>query len=132
MGMEMSCGCTEITGVASSSPEQVLKNHLGHYDDGELIELNYHEGDDGKEKLEVIVCSAFAVFSDAVGHGGTYSGTEFANYLTANKLGTVRASAVKKNPNTSNRIRVWIWEINKRNLIAHLRKIGAIHEANSD
>lgn len=60
------------------------------------------------------------VFSDVVGKAS--AGTALAKHILDKNLGTITASRIKVNPNTGNRIRVWVWELNVPNLEKWLNK----------
>lgn len=54
------------------------------------------------------------VFSDTIRKPSR--GTRLAKYIKDNKLGTVTASPVRTNPNSRNRIRTWIWCVDRKAL----------------
>lgn len=53
---------------------------------------------------------AFLSFTGVMKYG---YGQEFANFIRKNKLGTVRESVARVNPNSGNRIKMWIWAVNR-------------------
>jgi len=57
---------------------------------------------------------AFAIFSEA-GSGATY-GTKFAAYITKNKLGEVTEVPGKRNPNSGNNVRPFVWALDAKAL----------------
>lgn len=59
---------------------------------------------------------AFMIFSDAVENG---NGKALASYITKNKLGTITATRGRRNPNSNNIIKVWVWSINRKALNKH-------------
>lgn len=58
---------------------------------------------------------AFVCFTDTVSNG---NGKNLCDYINKNKLGVVISTRQKKNPNSGNVIKVWIWSPNERNLKA--------------
>jgi hypothetical protein len=70
---------------------------------------------------------AFLLFSDAVIAG---NGASLAKYIKEKKLGSIVASRVKINPNSENKIKVWIWGVNRNNLFKFLKM--EIPEYNDD
>jgi len=53
---------------------------------------------------------AFIIFSD-VHDSMNKRGEEYADFIEENNLGTVHRSVLKRNPNSSNRIRVYLWSV---------------------
>ena len=104
-GTMVSCGVRELSGVSYSAPREVLCVAFRH---------GYPS-------------AAHVVFSDVVGgHRSDASGESFAAYITENGLGTVIRSPIRSNPNTYNRIAVWIWTPNKRACKQHLKDITPV------
>lgn len=54
---------------------------------------------------------AYYIFSDT---GNANYGRKLANYIQRNKLGTTITTRVKRNPNTNNKVTVWLWSINRQ------------------
>jgi hypothetical protein len=52
--------------------------------------------------------TAFVVFSDSKGCG---NGDRLATVIRKHKLGSVTGTVWKRNPNTGNEIKVWIWSL---------------------
>lgn len=52
-------------------------------------------------------------------------GKRLADYIEEHNLGTIVASTIATNPNSRNRLRGYIWTINKRALTAWHKKHGA-------
>jgi len=61
---------------------------------------------------------AFAIFSDVLKPKRKLSGTKFAKYIKDSGLGTVVETKIKINPNSGNKIRVWVWEVDRAKLDA--------------
>ena len=100
-GTMMSCGVRELTGVSYGEPRDVIR---------QAFRQGYPS-------------AAHVVFSDVVGRRYNASGELFAAYITENGLGTITRSPIRSNPNTYNRIAVWIWTPNKRACKQHLKDI---------
>ena len=64
----------------------------------------------------------FYFFTDTREVGGGSDGKNLASYITKHKLGRIVQSRYKRNPNSGNMLRVWIWETNKRNFIRWYNK----------
>ena len=94
------CGVRELSGIRDHrTPEKTLRDAFEGYE-GEL--------DDGKKCLNLNFCHI--IFTDVVGYRPTY-GDFLAQYIEANGLGVVTFSVVRKNPNTGNQLRVWVWSL---------------------
>lgn len=99
---EISCGVRQLFGFGDyKSPEKLLFDSLEDSDDNFPLLFK------------------FILFSDTITPPSTRSyltGKKFAAFIAKNKLGTVTASKVQTNPNTNNRIRVWLWDVNLKAL----------------
>ena len=62
------------------------------------------------------------IFSDTNGHRYKY-GTALARYIRKHKLGSVTGKAPTINPNTRNRVRVWMWSPTRTTLKKHQREL---------
>ncbi len=85
------CGIREIANLEDChTPKEALKEFIqeAKYEDGRF---------------------RYAVFSDIVRR--TY-GLKFAAFIRANKLGDVISTGYHVNPNSHNRLKVWVWTIN--------------------
>jgi hypothetical protein len=61
-------------------------------------------------------------FTDAYARGEKASGTngyKLAQLIEKNKLGVITASPAKINPNSGNKLVVWVWTVDKKALVAH-------------
>lgn len=72
---------------------------------------------------------AFVVFTDRV---NSKRGQKLANYIVKNNLGRIVESRAKINPNTSNKIKVWIWDIDNINLKRWYKKNEDFKDKNYD
>ena len=102
-GTHISCGVQQLSGL-DDSPEYTLRSAFRPYPLGRV---------------------AHVVFSDAFesyGRKRTCNGINLAKFIVDNELGTVVRSPGKRNPNSSNRIVVWIWTLNVRALRTWLEK----------
>lgn len=107
---ETPCCGVQFIDMIDDSPESVLVD---------VCEKKYNENNDWDEYAEPLL-QAFLIFTDNVSDNNF--GEELADYITKHKLGGVKASRQRRNPNTDNMIRVWIWSPNERNLKAWYRK----------
>lgn len=85
----ISCGVSLIFGLQESTPEQIVNKIL-------------------KERLitdRKLIREAFVVFSDTV-YG---RGPILYKYIQDNNLGDIIQMGPRKNPNTGNRIMLWVW-----------------------
>lgn len=90
----VSCGVHEIYGL-KKSPRQNIKDFAQqHWDSYE------------QEWWEFV---PFVIFSDTVKSG---SGQKLADFITSNDLGIVRTLRARTNPNSGNKIKVWLWSVN--------------------
>lgn len=86
------CGLGEINGLQSMSPEAIVQQVQNSFRD-----------------------RAFYILTGARAHGFK-CGRDFCRFIEANKLGTVRETQARRNPNSGNNLRVYIWAVNLRNL----------------
>lgn len=61
----------------------------------------------------------FYLFTDALENN---NGSNLAKYIIKNKLGKIICTTARKNPNSSNYIRAWIWEVNNKTLAVWAKK----------
>jgi hypothetical protein len=62
----------------------------------------------------------FFLFSDGTEkhhENHAVTGTKFSKFVVDNGLGIISSSAIRVNPNSGNRIRIWIWDINRHALL---------------
>ena len=62
---------------------------------------------------------AFIIFTD---HKQQTYGKALAKYIKKHKLGKIHVTRSKRNPNTDNMIRVWVWDFNKKNWFKWAKK----------
>lgn len=70
---------------------------------------------------------AFIIFSDIYLIKPKSNGEIVANFVEENKLGEIHRSIAKRNPNTGNRIRVYLWNVNWRNYSNWIDKQESTH-----
>ena len=97
------CGVDEIAGLADT-PEETLKDVC--YEKYPLKNSNCWYDEEGEEQ-------AFILITDTVKRGFD---KKLVDYIRLNKLGVVIGTKPKKNPNSGNRIRAWLWSPNEKNL----------------
>lgn len=106
------CGLREITGLefAGDGKEAMTEFVEAAFPKSRRYNFDKHE-------YEYIARLNFshAVFSEAQDGAGSY-GEKFSAYILKNKLGDVIASQRRVNPNSGNRLKVWIWTLNKQGL----------------
>jgi hypothetical protein len=56
---------------------------------------------------------SYILFSDTVANG---NGTRLAKFIVRRKLGTVTSDKPVVNPNSSNKIKLWVWKVNRKAL----------------
>lgn len=89
------CAVDEINGI-DEKPKDVLIS---------ICDEKYGGGDSKQ---------AFIIFTDNVTE---YShGENLAKYIKKNKLGSLQVTRARKNPNSGNLVKVWIWTPNERKL----------------
>lgn len=72
-----------------------------------------------EERYEEEGDQAFVMFTDIKERK---IGKALAQYILKHKLGTIVNTRARKNPNSGNKVSVWIWGVNDRNLRAWYRK----------
>lgn len=82
------CGNDEIYNLQRDPTENVLKVAFQRYEEENK--------------------AAFYTFADVVGFK---NGSRLAKFIVKNNLGQIVETRSKRNPNTDNRIRVWIWDV---------------------
>ncbi len=93
---QLSCGIRELIGFEEfKTAKQMLLEGL--------LEDEYLKA------LDNNITFRFIIFSDNEHKG--LSGASFARFVRRNHLGPVTASNLRVNPNSDNKIRVWIWEL---------------------
>ena len=101
----ISCGVRQLYNFDShGTPTDFLLDSLEQSDDF------YYSG------VNSLVNYRFFIFSDKISkeyEGSGLTGTQFAKFVTKNKLGTLSMSAVRRNPNSGSNIRVWVWDIDR-------------------
>ena len=116
------CGIGELSGL-ESNPLTNIKRMCDDYFHIEEFEDNIDFVSTKKRKIpKVVYEDAFALvlFTDAIGNN---NGNKFAKFIKKNKLGTLQASPIRRNHNSGNRIRSWVWSVNKPNLKKFYKKI---------
>lgn len=98
MDSAISCGVYQVEGVNCIQ---------AHKDDGIPVEASVCGLLDS---VYVEQRAAFLLFSDLENEGGRM----LANCIRKYKLGKVTRSSALRNPNTGNRIEVFIWEVDKK------------------
>lgn len=104
------CGLNEIVGVAYNSPQDVMR-----------MVCEYKNLSDTKDNRDYV---PLMFFTDTIykKKPAVQSGQSFAKFIEDNKLGVLSKSTIRINPNSSNRIRCWIWSVNFPNLINWYKK----------
>lgn len=104
------CGIKEIDGLEGEhNPHYVLRGILRDWWNG-----GYHEGSGYGN-------CAFIFFS-TTNHYTKGIGKTLTDYIHAHKLGRVTRSRPLVNPNSGNKVTMWMWELSKRNIAAWCRK----------
>lgn len=83
------CGIKEIDGVEGSHPKEFLLD---------IADAIMSGAED----------AAFYFFSDI---GDAQNGKAIAAFLKRNKLGKITKTGAKRNPNSGNRLHMWVWNI---------------------
>ena len=69
-----------------------------------------------RERFDDNINFAFVIFSDVLNPKRKLGGTKFAKYIKDSSLGNVVKTKIKTNPNSGNKIRVWVWEVDRDKL----------------
>ena len=88
------CGIREFDGLVTSpqsNVKEMIKNWLNEKENGSPY--------------------TFILFSDI---HTTTRGINTAKYIKNNKLGSIKETRKKRNPNTGNILKIWIWAINEK------------------
>lgn len=110
------CGVDEISGVYTSTPIEVLKYVCREkYTGLDEEDCGCEDGCDDCHYGD-IQAQAYLTFTDAIYNSN--GGKRLAQYIKDNKLGTLVSPRERKNPNTGNTIKIWVWSPNERNLKA--------------
>lgn len=98
----------EFTDNAKSAMEEFIMEAIPVRD-------HYNWKNNKYEKLAELRFS-HVVFSEAKDGSGNY-GENFAAFIRRHRLGTVVASQRRRNPNSGNLLKFWVWTLNKRGLV---------------
>lgn len=88
------CGVKDYNGLCGFTPKQVLQR---------ISRSWFERRKEGR--------GAFLMFTDV---NGVKKGLAVKKYIEDSKLGTVTKSPSRKNPNSRNKITVFLWAINKQ------------------
>lgn len=112
----ISCGVRELLEFGGAdSPEEFLLKSIQDSEDFYYSPLTTLDAINFK----------FFIFSDKTAKGSNpVTGTKFAKWVVKNKLGTIISSAIRTNPNSGNKIRVWIWDIDRLALLKWYKAHG--------
>ncbi len=113
----VSCGVHQAYGLERSTPQKLTMALADSYfqecNDWKCDEYGtYGEGVACRHRNEAINCAHF-IFSDVM-RNNTGNGARLAAFLTKLDIGTVVESPTSRNPNSGNRIRVWIFTPDRR------------------
>lgn len=121
------CGIAELANIHEESrdPKQMLLQGLSEtaIRDGD----HWPFGDDSGKVTALDMECSHIVFSQAYDRGakvkpGQGYADKLAAYIRANDLGHVVRSRVATNPNSGNRLTVYLWAVNKRSLTSWYKK----------
>lgn len=107
------CGFREICNLSGIGPERAIKEIC----DAQFVSRYASNSYSITRVLDLSL--SHAVFTEV--QNGTY-GKNLAAYIRKHKLGTVIGSRISTNPNSGNRLKGYIWTINKRALSAWHKK----------
>lgn len=95
LGSYISCGVTHMSGLSGVTPKQIV--------DKVLVQRHFSDKKTTRE--------AFVLFSDIAGSGGygPSPGERLCQYIRDNNLGDIGEFGPRKNPNTDNMIKLWVW-----------------------
>lgn len=94
LGSFASCGISVLSGLSGTAPARIVDKILKE-----------RASTDRKNTRE-----AFVVFSDIDRHpDSTHGGGALCRYIKENNLGDIIEAGPRMNPNTGNRIKMWIW-----------------------
>lgn len=90
LGSYISCGISMLSGLSSSPPRQIVNKILTQRATGD------------RKKIK----EAFVLFSDTAHSKG---GNDLYRYIVENEIGNIMEFGPRKNPNTGNMIKLWVW-----------------------
>lgn len=108
---EISCGVKQISGVSRIGNGATAEEAMF-----ELVENE----DSWSDSIDLDRIYPFYLFSDTVASKG---GRKFAKFILDNELGSVYKSSEGINPNTQNKIEVFVWTPNKKKLTSWYNKL---------
>lgn len=104
------CGVKELTELSGTrDPAAALMTMLNY--------LGRHEYGGPGSRTILHFPAAHIIFTGVTKTRSNY-GERFANFIRENNLGEVIESVVKRNPNSGNPLKVWVWSIHRNNLEA--------------
>lgn len=109
------CGMNEIEGLSHSrTAKEAMLAFCQYIEDEEGGDYNYDTGDyePTRTSLRPLAQYVFTGTTDAK------YGPQFKAYILENKLGSVVESRAKRNPNSGNMVRAWIWTPSTKSLKA--------------
>ena len=106
---EISCGVRQLSDLSIDPSDDVA----------EVAYEIFHEEED----------FTFVLFSDIEYTG---RGIALAEFIKKKGLGTIVKSRVKVNPNTGNKIRVYIWGLNRQRLFPYLKDVSELNDTEYD
>lgn len=111
------CGIKELHGIQDGeTPEELLE----------------------QEGFSILNSCAFVIMSDAEmndrkkGKKAHAEGRAMRAFIRKNKLGTLQTIRSKMNPNSGNRVQMYVWHVNHRNLSSVMKKIEKAATAKLD
>lgn len=120
------CGLAELANISDSSgdPKQMLLQSLS---DAVRRDYDHYPFAGGGKITNLDFECSHIVFSQAYNRGsklkaGQGYADKLAAYIKANDLGHVVRSRIATNPNSGNRVTVYLWTVNKRNLTAWYKR----------
>lgn len=116
------CGIYELNGLDGAEPlcsltTFQLKLH-GQTPEALNVLLSFAEFVD-RDLHNRAVKKPFVIFTDAI-RGGV--GPVLAGLIENSNLGTINTQPARRNPNSGNRIQIWIWEPNYKGLARFLKR----------
>jgi len=100
------CGVSFIEGI-NDTPDHVIY---------QVCEQKWSDWDDDRGQAFLIFTDTTSSMKNSRLGSASYRGEKLAKFIIKHKLGTVISPNQRKNPNSGNMIKAWIWTPNEKNL----------------
>lgn len=107
----MCCGIYEFEGFYNNTPKQVITYIIKELKD------EYWSETKPISKFPPVI-----IFNDIIKTNKLSGAEKLAKYIKKEKLGLLVCTPIRKNYNSGNKIKCWLWTLNKKNLKAWDKK----------